>query len=741
MRLLKADSHSELILTKNLIKDIPDYAILSHTWARNEEDEVTFDDLKDGSGGNKSGYDKIRFCGEQARKDGLQHFWVDTCCIDKASHSELAEAITSMFGWYRRAKKCYVYLSDVSVSINDKHHPTEETWESDFRNSRWFTRGWTLQELLAPKSVEFFSQEGKWLGDKHTLERQIHEITGIPIMALRGVAMSNFSVSERMRWRVKRNTTRPEDQAYCLLGIFDVFMPLIYGEGDNAFLRLQDEIDKRLGGRVDVDKSSHAQGTSPIWHVPFARLSGFVGRTKELERLKRQISDPSSWGIVSILGLGGVGKSRLALELAYQIRSKHPEYSIFWIEAVEQLTVEKSMLEIGKRLGIPGIEDEKADIKSLFKQRLSRSPLEKWLLILDNADDELLWGKPTGPMSSAVTLVEYLPKTTHGSIIVTTRTRQVASFLAGKEVIELREMSPPEGVEMFTKSLERPELAIDGPAISTLLEKLAYLPLAIIQAASFINMTQRPVQTYLKLLDQSEEDVIQLLSKDFGDPTRYSNAKNPVATTWLISFNHIRQYHQHAAEFLSVMACFHEKNIPRSLLPDANSEMQTIDAIAVLTGYSFVRRLAENNNATDDEEYYDLHRLVRLAARNWLKMDGCLFDWTKVSISHVAELFPTRDHRHKKTWTVYLPHAQQLCDDSGVRDLHERYRLLEKMGLCFVVDGKYDEAVLAHTAVVKWRESSPETSEEQILTAYNNLGEAFNWKDRKKSLERDIARR
>ena len=243
MRLLKFDSRGELTLTKNFDeKDIPCYAILSHTWGA-DDDEVTFKDLENGFGKIKAGYDKILFCGEQARRDGLQYFWVDTCCIDRANHTELSEAINSMFRWYRDSVKCYVYLSDVPVR-NEDNNQTKQTWESAFRKSRWFTRGWTLQELIAPRSVKFFSWEGECLGNKNTLERQIHEITEIPIEALRGAPLSRFSAHERMGWAENRKTQKREDKAYCLLGIFNVFMPLIYGEGENAFVRLEAEIDR-----------------------------------------------------------------------------------------------------------------------------------------------------------------------------------------------------------------------------------------------------------------------------------------------------------------------------------------------------------------------------------------------------------------------------------------------------------------------------------------------------------------
>lgn len=246
MRLLLRSNTGEFSLTKDLVgyDPIPPYAILSHTWREGEE--VTFGDLMDGTGKNKTGYNKIQFCGQQAERDGLRYFWVDTCCINKSNHVELQEAINSMFRWYQNAAKCYVYLSDVSTAkrkVGDES--LKFTWEPAFRASRWFTRGWTLQELLAPTLVEFFSQERKKLGDRRLLKQQIREITGIPDAALEGAPLSQFSDKERFRWIQCRHTKVEEDKAYSLLGIFDVEMPLRYGEGSaSAFKRLEEEIEK-----------------------------------------------------------------------------------------------------------------------------------------------------------------------------------------------------------------------------------------------------------------------------------------------------------------------------------------------------------------------------------------------------------------------------------------------------------------------------------------------------------------
>jgi hypothetical protein len=244
MRLLHYNSDGEFSV-KQLFDKIPRYAILSHTWG---PEEVTFKDIIEGNGTSKAGFDKIRFCGEQAKRDGWQYFWVDTCCIDKSNAVELQEAINSMFRWYQNAVKCYVYLSDVSTKKRKASDlSTEYTWEPAFRLSKWFTRGWTLQELIAPTSVEFFSKDQKLLGDKRRLERQIHEITGIPLSALRGTPLSHFNIEDRLIWAETRQTTREEDRAYSMLGICNIYMPLIYGEGEkNAFRRLRKELGKHI---------------------------------------------------------------------------------------------------------------------------------------------------------------------------------------------------------------------------------------------------------------------------------------------------------------------------------------------------------------------------------------------------------------------------------------------------------------------------------------------------------------
>ncbi|KAK1621846.1 HET domain-containing protein [Colletotrichum phormii] len=231
MRLLET---TMLELSEFVEGHIPEYAILSHTWG---DEEVLFRDLEKGPSA-KAGWTKIQSACRVARERGHSWIWIDTCCIDKASSSELSEALNSMFKWYQGARLCLAYLSDVAY-----YKPGTDKCGTALAGSRWFTRGWTLQELLAPSSLVFYAQDWRLLGLRGLFDDVIEQRTGIerPYLS-EGRSLESASVAERMSWASQRMTTRTEDVAYCLLGIFDVNMPLIYGEGTKAFKRLQEAI-------------------------------------------------------------------------------------------------------------------------------------------------------------------------------------------------------------------------------------------------------------------------------------------------------------------------------------------------------------------------------------------------------------------------------------------------------------------------------------------------------------------
>ena len=258
MRLLNANTK-----TLELLRDKPPYAIVSHRWGT-ESDEVPFTDINDPSRAQSKsmGYKKVLGACSQALDDGIAYVWLDTCCIDKRNQKELTSAINSMYGWYQESEVCYVYLHDVSDI-------------SGLTGSEWFLRGWTLQELIAPRVLKFFAKDWTLLGTREELRliHRITECTGIhPEILLSGITPYDVSIAQRMHWAARRTTTEEEDRAYSLLGLFDIQLPAIYGIKQKAFKKLQHEIvssssDKSLfawkpilNGAVDFNSPSGITG-------------------------------------------------------------------------------------------------------------------------------------------------------------------------------------------------------------------------------------------------------------------------------------------------------------------------------------------------------------------------------------------------------------------------------------------------------------------------------------------------
>ncbi|KAK0624544.1 heterokaryon incompatibility protein-domain-containing protein, partial [Bombardia bombarda] len=283
MRLL--NTHTEQL--RDFIQT-PRYAILSHTWG---DDEVTFKVLSDSDGDcnykHLKGYAKIYESCAVARREGFDWIWIDTCCIDKSSSAELSEAINSMFNWYKDSAVCYAYLGDFhhdSISTNDHQDMNAPV---AFAASRWFTRGWTLQELIAPSMVVFLNASWRELGTKTSLATALSAVTGIdtsvlaPLPVVTGSGpwgpqlrvpdirstLHNCSIAQRMSWAARRTTTRVEDAAYSLMGLFDINMPLLYGEGAKAFLRLQKEIlNHSAGDDMSIFVWKYPTHARPNWN-------------------------------------------------------------------------------------------------------------------------------------------------------------------------------------------------------------------------------------------------------------------------------------------------------------------------------------------------------------------------------------------------------------------------------------------------------------------------------------------
>lgn len=292
--------------------DVPEYAILSHRWGK---DEVTLQQMQNWTQGKAKrrgdmidisslqGFQKIQQCCSRVIKDGLKYVWIDTCCIDKTSSSELSESINSMYQWYFQAERCYAYLADVS-SVDS------------IPRSEWFNRGWTLQELLAPSEVYILDQNWTDLGTRESLQDVISRVTNIPQDILTGKTdLESASAAQRMSWAASRQTTRLEDRAYCLMGIFGINMPLIYGEGEQAFGRLQQEIvrvfnDHTLLAWKSADSRGGAFATSPTAF----KDCGNIVRCNEIENTASYIS-LSSIGVHIDVRFMGFGPDKVGLAI------------------------------------------------------------------------------------------------------------------------------------------------------------------------------------------------------------------------------------------------------------------------------------------------------------------------------------------------------------------------------------------------------------------------------------------
>ncbi|KAE8134120.1 hypothetical protein BDV38DRAFT_286145 [Aspergillus pseudotamarii] len=342
--------------------------------------------------------------------------------------------------------------------------------------------------------------------------------------------------------------------------------------------------------------------------------------------------------------------------------------------------VEQTYINIAQMLGIQDVKP--AEAKEQVKDHLSHKSALKWLLIFDNADDMNMWTKGS---NSAPALKDLMPRTEQGRMIFTTRNRQLAVKLAPTE-ISISKVDEETGIKMLQMALPGGDLSDDRGTAVALLSQLTFLPLAIMQAAAFVKENSISLGDYLTLLQEQEPEVVELLSEDFETEGRYQDVPNPVATTWLVSFQQIQQIDQLAAEYLSFMACVNPRNIPQSLLPPAKSKIQMVKVLGLLSAYSFISDQAKHNPL-------NLHRLVYLATRSWMRRNQQFTLFIRKTAERLTEAFPNDDHTDRNLWRAYLPHALSLLEEDEFKGQQEQYiDLLEKVGDCLVSDGRYSEA-------------------------------------------------
>ncbi|RYP92365.1 hypothetical protein DL770_001567 [Monosporascus sp. CRB-9-2] len=445
--------------------------------------------------------------------------------------------------------------------------------------------------------------------------------------------------------------------------------------------------------------------------VPFGRNENFVDREPILQQLLQRIppdANKDDCQRTAIEGLGGVGKTQVAIEAAYRVRDEHPACSIFWVPAIDSISFEKAYCKIGNALDVQGLDDGEADVKLLVKDALSRESIGSWLLIVDNADDlELLFNDPA--------LADYLPFSRKGSILFTIRNHEAAVRLdIGKYIITLQEMNDKEATKLLQTGLKENQTS-DTKSTAGLLKFLANLPLAIKQASAYIARTGISTTKYLNYCKSSDKMMAKLLSQDFEARGRYRDINNPIATTWLILFNHISRDMPLAVRYLKFICFLAEKDIPVLLLLPGEDELIVDEAIGILKGYAFI-------SDRDNPDAFDIYRLVRLAMRNWLQKNGEWQEWSINVIQQFAGKYPYPEHKNKDVWMTYLPHGQAVIAlREGSVAKEAKTRLLSYVAISYLMLGKYEKAEQIWRQILELREAVLGREDPETLTSMGNL--------------------
>ncbi|KAJ0419344.1 hypothetical protein BJY00DRAFT_286324 [Aspergillus carlsbadensis] len=471
---------------------------------------------------------------------------------------------------------------------------------------------------------------------------------------------------------------------------------------------------------IAVDNDLGGNGPEPVFMVQFNRNPRFLGREDELSKLEAMVLGgdcPTRKAAIS--GLGGVGKTQIALELSYRLRQCGTPYSIFWISSTSAETMEQGFVQIANRLGLGSTNSK--DVRARVIRHLRSQSDTPWILVIDNADDMELW-----PPSM---IKETLPVCEHGFTLFTTRNHQLAIRLVGPSVISVAEMDPALASTLLKSILwDDISKANDKPALK-LAQCLHALPLAIIQAASYISENQISIDTYLSLLENTEDSMVELLSEDFGDEWRYADIKNPITSTWLVSFSQVERLNPQASDYLSFMSCLGSASIPITLLPPADSKIKQQSALGLLKAYHFI-----TEHSDDDSQIFTLHRLVRLATRNWLRAHGNLDNWVTRTGRRLGAAFPSDEQKNRALWRSYLPHALYVLDCEELRvNIADRDYLMFIIARILWRDERHSECKTLFTEIYQERKDRLGIEDENTLSAMEwtsiSLADTHQWKE------------
>ncbi|KFY90176.1 hypothetical protein V498_06140, partial [Pseudogymnoascus sp. VKM F-4517 (FW-2822)] len=532
--------------------------------------------------------------------------------------------------------------------------------------------------------------------------------------------------------------------------------------------------------------------TKPSSMVPFQKDSAFVGREGILVEIGKKLDQAASQdhSRVALVGLGGIGKSQIAIEYSYRLRESAPQTWVFWVHASDAGRFKQAYANIAAKIELPGWDNPKADILGLVYNWLCDERNGRWLMILDNADDDDVFFSADEDTRSTVQtsevvgqkslLVSFLPQSPNGSILITSRNSTAASNLVGTQgsIAKVEPMDEADALILF-KTRASTSGSDEGDA-EALVQALERIPLAITHAAAYIK-TRAPMTTissYLRLFRESEANQARLLdAKELRDLRRDPTIGHTVIATWQISFNHIQKTGPAAAELLALMSMFDRQGIPVSLLQGQDSQLGFEDALAPLLNFSLVRMEIGQQSLV-------MHRLVQLSMRMWLKANNQLDRWKTESIGVLAKLFPSGNYETWADCQLLLPHSKEVLthmvdnqDDMSTQakvaystswylylrgeylaaervgrvavEAYEKVLGLEQLdtlnsvndlGLVLERQGKYEEAEAMHRRALEGKEKVLGVEHPSTLISINNLGlvllsqskyeeaEAMNWR-------------
>ncbi|GAB7366325.1 hypothetical protein MBLNU230_g8125t1 [Neophaeotheca triangularis] len=446
--------------------------------------------------------------------------------------------------------------------------------------------------------------------------------------------------------------------------------------------------------------------------IPLAQNLQFVGQQHMLDELKRRLFEKQECRQIAIEGLGGMGKTQVALRFAYWVFDNHADFSVFWAPALSTETFDQAYGQIAAVLGVAGLLNDKSNVKQEVKQRLTAGGAGKFLLVVDNADD----------VGMVDHIRPFLPKGEYGLTIFTTRDKKSAQKLAGNHILSLKKMSESTALRVLSKTLDRDLTPKEHDEASALLTELDYLPLAITQAAAYMRVNYTSISEYHALLSGTEEDKVLLMSEEeMHDHTRYDESDHAVFKTLLLSFKQLEKENTIAAQLMGFMCCIEWRSIPRSLLPKQGGNVKMNSAIGLLCAYSFITK-------GEDGAIFDMHRLVHSAARNWLAVNGKMKSTQKCATEHVLAVFPTDEWENRETWRSYIPHAARI-NTIGQNDCAmTKGKLCEEVGRCLMVDGRFGDAVRWLESASNYKTALPEdhpsrlSSQFGLVAAYGRDG-------------------